>query len=85
VVPGKIEGVGERRNGDGCEKGTTEKIHRWGTSGQVWVGHGRSLQATGTKWDTDESARCVGRRKPRRNAQLARIGAVVRNGIRCTD
>jgi hypothetical protein len=50
VVPGKVEGVGERRNGDGCEKGTTEKIHRWGTSGQVWVGHGRSLQATGTKW-----------------------------------
>jgi hypothetical protein len=84
VVPGKIEGVGERHNGEGSEEGATEQIHRWGTSGHVWVGHGRSLQAKGTKWDTDESAWCVVR-KPRRNAQAARIGAVVRNGICCTD
>jgi len=85
VVPGKIEGVGECHNGEGSEEGATEQIHRWGTSGQVWVGHGRSLQAKGTKWDNHESAWCVGRRKPRRNAQAARIGALVRNSICCTD
>jgi hypothetical protein len=54
VVPGEIEGVGECPNGEGSEKGATKEIHGTGTSGQVGVGHGVSLQARGKKWDSDK-------------------------------
>ena len=54
MVPGEIEGVGERKNREGSEKGATKEIHRTRTSGQVGVGHGVSLQAKGKKWDSDK-------------------------------
>jgi hypothetical protein len=93
VIPGKIEDVGERHDAQSSNKGATQQIRCWRTSGLIGIRHGVSLQAKGKKWDTDdgdclmdqgalEGANHAETRTWRESAQSAEVTYVARVGVR---